>query len=208
MGRSYRTVEKTCVECDAKFQAVVSEVNRGHGLFCGIPCRNRQAARNRGKMMEKAFEDNVRKGDGCWTWIGLLDNDGYGRAKITHNGKRLQGRAHRISWLIHNGPIPDGMHVLHACDQTSCVRPGHLFLGTIADNNADRDAKGRQARGERCSLTKYTAELVQKLRQEYVPRKMSCTKLAAKYGLSASNVETIIRRRTWKHLPEAPKETT
>jgi hypothetical protein len=193
-------VDRICEVCDTPFQALAWEVKRGHGLVCGIPCRNRRAARVRGEMLKKAFMDNVQQGDGCWTWIGMLDKDGYGRAKITHEGKKIRGPAHRVSWMIHRGPIPDGLEVLHKCDNPPCVNPDCLFLGTTADNNADRDAKGRQARGERCSLTKHTPELVQAIRREYVPRKMSIPKLAEKYGLSASTVGKIIRRQTWKHL--------
>lgn len=193
-------IERTCVECGAKFQAVAWEVRRGHGLVCGIPCRNLRAARRRGEQLKKAFMDNVRQGDGCWTWVGTLDKDGYGRAKVTHEGKKVRGLAHRISWMIHRGPIPDGLEVLHICDNPPCVNPDCLFLGTKIDNVADRDAKGRQARGERCNLAKCTPELVLQIRREYVPRKMSIPKLAKRYGLSPGAVGDIIRRFTWKHI--------
>ena len=75
---------------------------------------------------------------GCWLWIGS-QRRGYGL--IWDAGK--QWLAHRVSWVIHSGAIPDGMHVLHKCDTPPCVNPQHLFLGTHAQNMADRDRKGR-----------------------------------------------------------------
>jgi len=75
----------------------------------------------------------------CWVWTGARSQFGYGN--LTTNGK--QENAHRVSWEIHFGPIPDGIRVLHACDNPPCVRPFHLFLGTQKDNNRDREAKGR-----------------------------------------------------------------
>jgi hypothetical protein len=76
---------------------------------------------------------------GCWEWDAMRDRKGYG---ILMSGpKRL--RAHRISYEIHFGPIPDGLFILHRCDNPPCVNPAHLFLGTLADNNRDKTAKGR-----------------------------------------------------------------
>jgi hypothetical protein len=77
----------------------------------------------------------------CWLWIGGKDKDGYGKFKWV-NGK--DERAHRFSWLFFRGPIPESLFVLHKCDNTSCVNPDHLFLGTHAMNMGDKKEKGRQ----------------------------------------------------------------
>jgi hypothetical protein len=79
---------------------------------------------------------------GCWEWSSSIDPSGYG--KITFDGKQLL--AHRVSYAIYQGQIPDGMMVLHRCDNRSCVNPDHLFLGTGKDNMVDCAAKGRAVR--------------------------------------------------------------
>lgn len=85
---------------------------------------------------------------GCHWWLGGGNAYGYGRFALTHQ----QGlSAHRAAWTFLRGPIPDGLFVLHRCDQPGCVNPAHLFLGTQADNMADKIAKGRQARREKCA---------------------------------------------------------
>ena len=80
---------------------------------------------------------------GCWLWTGApsdnTKNGLYGRFRV--HGAQI--RAHRVSWLLHRGEIPENLQVLHHCDNQACVRPDHLFLGTNEDNVADRVAKGR-----------------------------------------------------------------
>src|SRR3954471_18471885 len=75
---------------------------------------------------------------GCWIWLRGCSGDGYGAARA--DGKSI--RAHRLSWIAYRGAIPAGMHVLHQCDIPTCVNPDHLWLGTHADNMADRSRKG------------------------------------------------------------------
>jgi hypothetical protein len=78
----------------------------------------------------------------CWPWTGCKKSDEYGYFTAPGCG----GRAHRYAYHRYRGPIPDGLCVLHHCDNPSCVRPDHLFLGTRLDNIADMMAKGRQSR--------------------------------------------------------------
>ena len=96
------------------------------------------------KEVRQRFWSKVKKGPDCWEWQAGREWDGYGIFSISH----VSYRAHRLSWIMTNGGT-GGLLVLHKCDNPSCVRPDHLWLGTVADNNADRDAKGRTARGDR-----------------------------------------------------------
>jgi len=88
----------------------------------------------------KQFWSYTNKSKNCWSWLRACRPDGYGIASVGTNKSKP---AHRVSWQLSYGPIPSGLCVLHSCDNPRCVRPDHLFLGTKADNNKDRDNKGR-----------------------------------------------------------------
>jgi len=150
---------------------------------------------NRWKSASERFQENytINENSGCWEWNGSLDTLGYGR--IYANSKRVQ--AHRFSFELHRDPIPEGLIVCHRCDNRKCVNPKHLFLGTNADNVADRDAKGRQARGERVTESKLTADEVRAIRSA---SGISQRALAKQYGVSPTQIKDIQLSRYWKHL--------
>jgi hypothetical protein len=121
-------------------------------------CKIRRAARilklmpAQTKPLAERFWGKVRKGAGCWVWTGSRIPKGYGKIQLGRRGTSPRF-AHRISWELHFGPIPQGLWVLHKCDNPSCVKPSHLFLGTAKDNTSDMMAKGRNRNSPRVAET-------------------------------------------------------
>jgi len=155
---------------------------------------------------ECRFWMKVKSGCGCWMWMATKNPKGYGRIVVNN---RLES-AHRVSWRLHFGEIPDGICVCHRCDNPSCVRPDHLFLGTNNENVADKVAKGRS----RCSVGSLNPRAVLTeadviaIRSEYdaaplihgiKPRRIN-TNLAKRYGVSVGQIEKVVYRKFWRHI--------
>lgn len=145
------------------------------------------------------FESKFRVTPGCWIWVAAQRsaNCNYGVMRLAPGcgGSRF---AHRISYELYVGPIPDGMIVCHKCDNPRCVNPDHLFVGTHADNALDREAKGRgnQPRGEASNGVKITEIDVLKIRSDARTQR----KIALDYGLSQAAICKIKNKRTWSHI--------
>lgn len=140
---------------------------------------------------------------GCWLWAGGFDNRGrpfkpYGRIWV--EGKTLN--AHRVSWELINGQIPDGMIICHKCDTPLCVNPSHLFLGTAKENTQDMISKGRDystrasRRGESSNFNKLSSEQVLAIYKD--TRTQSA--IAKDYGITQSAVSRIKLKKVWAHI--------
>ena len=140
------------------------------------------------------FERRVIVGE-CWEISGAESGKGY----VAFGFKGKQGLAHRVAYEIFIGPIPEGLFVLHRCDNRKCANPKHLFLGTHDDNMQDMDSKGRRRSGEKHYMARLTDDLVRTLRAEYKPGD-SWMALEKKYGINRGVLRPAILGITWKHV--------
>lgn len=136
----------------------------------------------------------------CWVWTGYKDKKGYGRMMKKNKGGLIL--AHVASWMLHHGPIPEGMLTLHACDFPSCVRESHLFIGTKRDNTMDAVAKGRWAPqfGSHNGNNKLSEQQVLEIRYAHSLGANTITKMANLYGVTPTAIWQIVHRKNWKHI--------
>lgn len=138
----------------------------------------------------------------CWLWIGPPNTRGYGQFMVA--GKTL--RAHRYSYELNCGEVPKGAGVLHKCDVRLCVNPSHLFVGDNAVNQADKVAKGRQARGEGNAAAELSDDQIREIRRRYRLKRNyhdpvnGQNALAREFRTSQANISLIVRGEAWKHV--------
>jgi len=145
--------------------------------------------------MKRRFKTYFKRGKKaeCWLWIGSLDTKGYGRLASVN---KLPILAHRLSYHLHHGGIPKGLHILHACDTPACVNPHHLEAGTHLNNMQDAQVKGRMQRGEKRWNAKLTPAKVRAIRKDASPYNA----IARKHGVDASLISYVKRGKIWKHV--------
>jgi hypothetical protein len=157
------------------------------------------------------FWAKVHKTDSCWLWTGRPTKHGYGRFGVEY----VSYPAHRYSWVLHNGPIPEGLVVCHNCpggDNPACVNPAHLFLGTPLENTADMVTKGRQAYGPRHGFTlhperrprgqnngraKLTDAQARSLYVRYANGERNISRLAQEYGVTRAAIRFSLASDRW-----------
>ena len=145
------------------------------------------------------FEDFVERipWSGCWIWMGATKPSAWNYGKFWFDGSLIH--AHRVSWMLYRGEIPDGMFVCHTCDVPLCVNPAHLFLGTPADNMADMAAKGRDLEGritQGRKISRLSEDQVLAIRAST----LSGSQLGKIYGVSRTTIHSIKNRSIHKHI--------
>lgn len=146
---------------------------------------------------EARFLKLVTKTPRCWIWSGAISNkEGYGRIQI----EKERMSAHRLSYSIYKGDLPEGLFVCHTCDNRLCVNPDHLFLGSHLENVADCILKGRHTRGDKHGARKLSEDAVREMRRLYATGEYTQEQLGKKYGIDRPYATRIINRKQWKHV--------
>jgi hypothetical protein len=156
-----------------------------------MPKGNSERNQRAGETLAEKLDHYTDRSDpsGCWIWTGARYTHGYG--SLWWQGKAH--RAHKLAWEEKNGAIPDGLLLRHDCDNKRCVNPGHMRLGTHADNARDRVNRNRQAKGEGNGNARLSSSQAESIRED----RRSSTIIAAEYGISPSLVSRIRRGELW-----------
>lgn len=198
MARTYLT--NICEQCGHPFQYI----NRGRNQprrYCSHACSER-AMRSRYPSRLTARIQRTDHPDACWLWTGPLNKPG-GYGYLLRPGTQRKIYAHRAVWELAHGTIPDGLFVLHRCDEPRCCNVRHLFLGTQSDNVRDMVEKDRHAkhhrvrpRHERAVPSKLTEDDVRAIRAAIGTH----ASIATTFHVSRANVSMIRERKTWRHI--------
>ena len=142
--------------------------------------------------------DTTSSPTGCWLWTGCRHHQGYGR--IGWLGTVT--KTHRVAYTLFIGPIPDGMFVLHHCDNPPCCNPDHLYIGTQTDNMRDRKERDRHnaPRGSKAGPAKLTESDVLNIRKMLATSTATGVELAMRYNVTPSTISSIRLRKSWTHI--------
>lgn len=189
-------------QCSCEKKTIIyshgSQLRAGHKKSCG--CLWKPGEKEFINRMQTKLINHSKQVGQCIEWTGFKDKNGYGKTTITKNGIERPIGVHRLSWMVYRGNIPSGMFVCHHCDNPSCIRIEHLFLGTSQDNINDKMKKGRGNKkwGEHCKRSKLKEfEVIDILKSK---GKFSSTDLSKKYNITPMAIRSIWQRKNWKHV--------
>jgi len=222
MRRQYTPLYVPCEFCQTPYRTFPSAV--GRQKYCSPDCR-KQSRQSQCVPAEARFWKHVSKTESCWNWTGARNKTGYGSFGIEKGNIVL---AHRFSYELHFAPVPEGMLVCHQCDNPSCIRPDHLFLGTPRENSQDMVNKGRSVkgrpetyerldrirqsgddhfsrrcpekvlRGERNGASKLTDASVAEIRHRYEEGNISQSALASEFSVSQRTIWRVVINLSYK----------
>lgn len=168
-------------DCGNEIITLRMSLKKGDTRSCGCLRFGRKIPKRKPDLQR--FLEKIDKTDSCWNWKGYINKLGYGHFWL--NG---QETAHRSSWILHNGNIPENMCVCHKCDNPKCVNPDHLFVGSYKDNTQDMIKKGRKGIDPNIIITKEKAKEVVELYRKGMKQR----DIAKLYGINQANI--------WKHI--------
>lgn len=177
-----------CLNCGEPFE--VNTYREITAKYCSVSCQ-----RSYRKSPQVRFWPKILKSSGCWSWLGVVSDSGYGVLR-----SHPYTLAHRYSYELATGcSIPRGKMIRHLCGNKLCVNPMHLALGSHKDNAQDEVDRGSQIKGERsgnAKLDSYTVTLIRDLYSEGY----GLTDLAIRFRLHKSHVHRLVNRVSWSHL--------
>jgi len=172
-----------------------------NGPYCSADCYAAARAEQREDRRQVRFDAYVTRTPGCWLWSGWKDRYGYGQFQWA-KGRSVQ--AHRVAWILANGPIPPGHWVLHRCPDGSrrdCVNPAHLSLGGAQENAADRQREGRGPAGARHYRARFSEAQAAAIRARYAAGGVTQAALAQEFGVCKATIGHVVTHRTYTHSP-------
>jgi len=195
-----------CLICKNPF--INKNPGRRPGLTCSIICegkKRRFTDEQKEESFKRRFFEKIDKKsiNECWLWKGFRNKKGYG--SLMHTKENGQVQAHRASWMIHYGEIPNGLIIMHSvCDNPPCCNPNHLQLGTIALNQQDMVNKGRQKKGNAgiFGSNSYSAKITEDIALKIIEslKNEKAIRIAKELNVSKYIVYDIKRKKTWKHI--------
>lgn len=187
-----KTLILSCHNCSKNYKIPKCKTPKKEN-FCSVKC---YLNFNTEKRFEEKLKKNTIINNECREWIGRNEK-GYGRTSY----RNKEYLVHRLVWEKENGPIPKGMYICHKCDNPKCVELNHLFLGTSQDNTDDKIKKNRSnpRKGEKVNTSKLKENEVKIIR--YLGKiGVHPKKICPFFNTDVSNIRSIIRRKTWKHV--------
>ena len=179
-----------CKSCDKETTSKESRGREGRSKFCSKTCQYSKSRGDRLSVIIPAYESKVIRQDGCWGWKSST-NCTTGRGRVHYKRKVIE--AHRASWMIHFGEIPEGKLVCHKCDNPVCSNPRHLFLGSYSDNAIDMVKKGRSS-----------AAILDINKVKYIKDSLcegvSQKELAKMFNVKPQTISEIERNKTWRYV--------
>ncbi len=186
--------ERVCPFCHQAFTTRYRQAK-----YCSISCSNKASTLSTPDELRSYLLARVtipEDKNACWLWQGSFDSHGYGMMFV----KNASIRAHRVSHELFIGPIPEGMYILHACDNPPCISPHHLRYGTKRENAHDRTVHGRQVRGSQHTRTRLTEKDVEDILESFHLRNETQKDLALRYNVNFVTIHDIVQRKSWNHV--------